>query len=70
MNEKLILISAEGFVKEFWKRTKTHKTLLAAYEDLEREYQQTFGKRRYSDYNSFRTCRDRKIKETMLQKKR
>ena len=66
----LILISADGFVREFWKRTKRHKTLIAAYEELETEYETTFGKRRYSDYNSFRICRDRKTKETMLHKKR
>ena len=70
MEEKLVLINADGFVKEFWKRTKSHKTLIAAYEELETEYQQTFGKRRYSDYNSFRICRDRKTKETMLHKNR
>ena len=68
IKDKLILISADGFVREFWKRTKRHKTLIAAYEELETEYETTFGKRRYSDYNSFRICRDRKTKETMLQK--
>ncbi len=70
MEDKIILISADGFVREFWKRSKKHKTLIAAYEDLESDYQSTFGKRRYSDYNSFRICRDRKTKETMLHKKR
>ena len=70
MEDKIILISADGFVREFWKRSKKHKTLIAAYEDLESEYQATFGKRRYSDYNYFRICRDRKTKETMLHKKR
>tara|TARA_Y100001963_G_C6723056_1_gene420032 strand:- start:278 stop:490 length:213 start_codon:yes stop_codon:yes gene_type:complete len=69
IEDKIILISADGFVKEFWKRSKKHKTLIAAYEDLERDYEETFGKRRYADYNSFRICRDRKIKATMLQKK-
>ena len=44
--------------------------MIAAYEDLEKEYRETFGKRRYADYNSFRICRDRKTKETMLHKKR
>mgnify|MGYP001208325250 CR=1 FL=1 len=62
MKEKFILISADGFVKEFWQRAKEHKTLISAYEDLEKEYKECFGKRRYSDYNSFRVCRDRKIK--------
>ena len=69
MEEKIILLSADGFVREFWKRAKKHKTLIEAYENLESEYETTFGKRRYSDYNSFRVCRDRKTKATMLHKK-
>tara|TARA_R110002020_G_scaffold731_3_gene3631 strand:+ start:568 stop:762 length:195 start_codon:yes stop_codon:yes gene_type:complete len=63
MKDKIILISADGFVREFWKRTKEHKTLIQAYENLEKDYEETFGKRRYSDYNSFRVCRDRKTKK-------
>ena len=70
MKNKLILISPEGFVQEFWNRAKKHKTLIAAYEDLEKDFEQTFGKRRYSDYNSFRICRDRKTKATLLHKKK
>ena len=62
MKEKLLLISADGSIREFWKKTKKHKTLISAYEELEIEYQEIFGKRRYSDYDSFRVCRDRKIK--------
>lgn len=63
------IYSANGFVREFWERTKEHKTLKSAYESLEKEHVELFGKRKYSDYNSFRVCRDRKIKETMLRKK-
>ena len=62
IKDKLILISADGFVREFWNRAKNHKTLIGAYEDLEKDFEKTFGKRRYSDYNSFRICRDRKLK--------
>tara|TARA_R100000664_G_scaffold33291_1_gene50070 strand:+ start:658 stop:849 length:192 start_codon:yes stop_codon:yes gene_type:complete len=62
IEDKIILLSPDGFVKEFWKKTKQHKTFISAYEELENEYQKTFGKRRYSCYNSFRVCRDRKIK--------
>ena len=32
MKEKLLLISADGFIREFWKKTKKHKTLISAYE--------------------------------------
>tara|TARA_R110002095_G_scaffold209678_2_gene196418 strand:+ start:430 stop:630 length:201 start_codon:yes stop_codon:yes gene_type:complete len=63
------IYSATGFVREFWEKVKEHKTLKSAYESLEREHIEIFGKRKYSDYNSFRVCRDRKVKETMLHKK-
>jgi hypothetical protein len=63
------IYSATGFVREFWEKVKEHKTLKSAYESLEKEHIEIFGKRKYSDYNSFRVCRDRKVKETMLHKK-
>ena len=63
------IYSATGFVREFWEKVKEHKTLKSAYESVEKEHIQIFGKRKYSDYNSFRVCRDRKVKETMLHKK-
>jgi hypothetical protein len=59
----LILLRADGFVQKFWEKTKTHTTYKAAYEELEKEYEELFGVRRYSDYNSFRICRDRKTKK-------
>jgi len=62
------IYSANGFVREFWVKVKNHKTLKSAYESLEQDHIEFFGKRKYSDYNSFRVCRDRKIKETMLHK--
>ena len=66
----IYIYSADGFVREFWDKTKNHKTLKSAYESVELDHIKLFGKRKYSDYNSFRVCRDRKIKETMLQNKR
>ena len=66
----IYIYSASGFVREFWDRSKEYKTLKGAYEAVEQEHIELFGKRKYSDYNSFRVCRDRKTKETMLQKKR
>ncbi len=63
------IYSATGFVREFWDKVKEHKTLKSAYESVEKEHIEIFGKRKYSDYNSFRVCRDRKVKETMLHKK-
>ena len=66
----IYIYSADGFVREFWDRSKEYKTLKSAYESVEQEHIELFGKRKYSDYNSFRVCRDRKTKETMLQNKR
>ena len=66
----IYIYSADGFVREFWDRSKEYKTLKSAYESVEQQHIELFGKRKYSDYNSFRVCRDRKTKETMLQKKR
>ena len=63
------IYSATGFVREFWEKVKEHKTLKSAYESFEKEHIEIFGKRKYSDYNSFRVCRDRKVKATMLHKK-
>ena len=63
------IYSADGFIREFWLRSKDYKYLKDAYESLEKEHIELFGKRKYSDYNSFRSCRDRKIKATMLHKK-
>ena len=63
------IYSATGFVREFWDKVKEHKNLKSAYESVEKEHVKIFGKRKYSDYNSFRVCRDRKVKATMLHKK-
>jgi len=63
------IYSADGFIREFWQRAKHYKYLKQAYESLEKEHIELFGKRKYADYNSFRACRDRKIKATMLHKK-
>ena len=66
----IYIYSASGFVREFWDRSKEYKTLKSAYESVEQEHIELFGKRKYSDYNSFRVCRDRKLKETMLRNKK
>ena len=66
----IYIYSASGFVREFWDRSKNYKTLKSAYESVEQEHIELFVKRKYSDYNSFRVCRDRKLKETMLHNKK
>ena len=64
----IYIYSADGFVREFWEQSKNFKTYKETYESVEKEHIDLFGKRKYSDYNSFRVCRDRKQKETMLHK--
>ena len=58
----LALLSPNGFDERFWKYAKETKTYVEAYEKTEIEHAEHFGKRKYSDYNSFRNCRDRRIK--------
>ena len=68
MSELILLLSPDGFERRFWKHATTTKTYKIAYEITEQECESYFGRRHYSDYNSFRNCRDRK-KATMLHKK-
>ena len=58
----LALLSPNGFDERFWKYAKEAKTYVEAYEKTENEYEKHFGMRKYSDYNSFRNCRDKRIK--------
>ena len=62
------IYSADGFIREFWQRAKDYKYLKQAYESLEKEHIEIFGKRKYSDYDSFRVCRDRKVKKAQNHK--
>lgn len=59
----LALLSPNGFDERFWKNAKDSKTYVAAYEKTEIEYEKHFGKRRYADYNSFTTSRNKRIKK-------
>ena len=56
----IYIYSADGFVREFWEQSKNFKTYKETYEAVEKKHIDLFGKRKYSDYNSFRVCRDRK----------
>ena len=58
--EILALLSPSGFEKRFHKHCKATKTYEQAYEKTEKEYEETFGKRRYSSYDSFRVTKNRK----------
>ena len=57
------LLTPEGFDERFWEVASETKTYKEAYELVEKEYQENFRQRKYSDYNSFRNCRDRRLKK-------
>lgn len=59
----LALLSPNGFDERFWKNAKDSKTYKAAYERTEQEFEKHFGKRKYSDYNSYTTSRNKRIKK-------
>ena len=59
----LALLSPNGFDDRFWKYAKDSKTYKAAYEKTENEFEKHFGKRKYSDYNSYTTSRNKRIKK-------
>ena len=53
----LVEIRTEGFERRYIYNVKIMKTYKKAYEKTEEEYQNNFGKRRYSSYDSFRQVR-------------
>jgi len=55
------LNSKEGFISAFFEMVPSFKTHIEAYEALESEYESIFNKRRYSNFESFRQVRDRKL---------
>ena len=59
----LALLSPNGFDERFWKNSKDSKTYMEAYEKTEIEHEKHFGKRKYSDYNSYTTSRNKRIKK-------
>jgi len=61
MNEKQIrgLIEPRNFIAAWFAELPKHDTYEKAYEAIEDVYSDFFGKRKYSDYNSFRNVRDR-----------
>lgn len=62
--EILRLLEIDGFNKAFEEKMAEHKTYSEAYEEVERLHYAKFGKRKYSDYESFRVFRTRLIKKS------
>lgn len=53
------LVNPKDFVNAWFRMLPAHKTYEEAYEALEDLYTGYFGRRRYSDYRSFRVVKDR-----------
>jgi hypothetical protein len=53
----LVEIRTEGFERRYLHNVKIFNTYKQAYDRTEEEYQNNFGKRRYSSYDSFRQVR-------------
>lgn len=62
--ERLIkCLDAAGFIAEVQHRISKSKNMLQAYEELENEMQLFLGKRKFSDYTSFRVILYRQKKK-------
>lgn len=53
------LMNIEGFSETFIEMLSISSTNEEAYEHVERIFKKYFGQRKYSNYDSFRVCRDR-----------
>lgn len=68
MTEEMILIpkrvikmiTMEGFIETFESLKKTNITQVDAYEQCEELYEKYFGRRRYSEFQSFYMAKQRK----------
>lgn len=56
-------MSVDVFEDLFFDATKTSATYMEAYEKVEVIHEQLFEKRRYSDYDSFRKVKERRVKK-------
>tara|TARA_R100001440_G_scaffold74743_2_gene100558 strand:+ start:681 stop:887 length:207 start_codon:yes stop_codon:yes gene_type:complete len=59
----IALLTPEGFDERFWSEASNTKTYKQAYENVEKDFEKYFQRRKYSDYNSYRNCRDKRIKK-------
>ena len=50
----LKLMTKESFMELFWEQVASGMTYRKAYEEVEREHENVFRKRRYSNFESFK----------------
>ena len=56
-------LTAHGFEEVFFSEARTSSTYTEAYEKVEIWHEELFGKRKYSDYNSFRNTKTQRKKK-------
>lgn len=56
----LKMITSEGFIQAYHKARGLHMTNYDAYESCEEDYEKHFGKRKYSEFQSFKQILIRK----------
>ena len=62
------LYSFKGYFERFYELLNDHKTGVAAFDALEKEFYELFGANKYSSYESFKVMKRRYI--ILLQKKK
>lgn len=55
----LELLEMDGFIARYWEFVCQYPTCYDAYEAVERQFELHFGKRKYSDYDTFRVILSR-----------
>lgn len=55
-------LTSEGFEEVFFSQARTSSSYMEAYEKVEAWHEDTFGRRKYSDYNSFRNAKTQRHK--------
>lgn len=62
------LLEPEGFIECFYEMLSYYQKQEDAYEAVERQHEAEFGKRKYSSFESFRICRDKRINKKKNEK--
>ena len=60
--------TAEGFCTLFYRMCGEYSTQEKAYERAEEQFIAQFGVRRYSSFQSFKNCRNNKLKNRTIEK--
>jgi uncharacterized protein YktA (UPF0223 family) len=59
----LKLMTVKGFIERYWEFIGIYPSHEEAYNAVEKQYEMAFGKRKYSDYTSFRVVKSNYMKK-------